>query len=56
MIAAKELAPYGVRVNAIAPAARTWLTGALSAAMAIVNRPSSTPWTRQRVAWCLPRF
>lgn len=28
MIAAKELAPYGVRVNAIAPAARTRLTGA----------------------------
>jgi NAD(P)-dependent dehydrogenase (short-subunit alcohol dehydrogenase family) len=30
MIAAKELAPYGVRVNAIAPAARTRLTGAVS--------------------------
>jgi NAD(P)-dependent dehydrogenase (short-subunit alcohol dehydrogenase family) len=30
MIAAKELAPYGVRVNAIAPAARTRLTGASS--------------------------
>jgi NAD(P)-dependent dehydrogenase (short-subunit alcohol dehydrogenase family) len=30
MIAAKELAPYGVRVNAIAPAARTRLTGATS--------------------------
>lgn len=30
MIAAKELAPYGVRVNAIAPAARTRLTGAIS--------------------------
>ena len=27
MIAAKELAPYGVRVNSIAPAARTRLTG-----------------------------
>jgi NAD(P)-dependent dehydrogenase (short-subunit alcohol dehydrogenase family) len=32
MIAAKELAPYGVRVNAIAPAARTRLTGTASAA------------------------
>ena len=30
MIAAKELAPYGVRVNTIAPAARTRLTGAVS--------------------------
>ena len=29
MIAAKELAPYGVRVNAIAPAARTRLTGSM---------------------------
>ena len=31
MVAAKELAPYGVRVNVIAPAARTRLTGEVSA-------------------------